>query len=904
MKLRIRLMTRLADLVVGRPLLVLLVSALVLGAGVDRCRRLEFRASKVDFLPPDDPSVESYQRLVDELGALSAILMLVEGPPADIRRFADEAAPALRGLKDWVRGLTHRLDVDQYLALGLQLAPPDEIRATVDDVTGITPLLQHLTGDPGIASFVEHVASEMGDDTRVAPEAPEMREDLAFIDEALSAVEHELSPAGGAGGPVFPQLKDRHSRMKQLAVDERGYLSPPGDGVLLMVLDTTRFLNRDDITEAFLIDLHHVVDPLLAKYPAVRLGLAGSPIRDLEEEDTIDADLGRTSCAAAVGIFILSLMAFGGLVPSFLILAVLLVSVALSGALTQMIYGHLNLVSAVFVAILLGLGHDFGNYLIILSREWVPARGTLGIRDAVVVVGSSTLTAALTTTAAFYSLLLHEFGAFRELGVIAGTGVMVAYACMLTVLPALLSLYVRHTSAWQGTGEAKPAAFPISRFLVACLERPRAMAALCLVTFVTILPFTTGNPFQFDITQLMATGGDTVRNEEILRRRFGISTDFNVVTARTLDEVHRQTERLEGAGSVSRVDSLAHYVPRDLAAKRPLLAELREVVETIPVATAAVDAAPTSVPRMTGALRTLAVALENPRSLARMDEDTVTLDAVEKLDARVSRVLALAEREGVPAATFAVLDRRVTAEIAEFVRFLRVAATREPYTLETLPPELQRRFVGKTGTLVTYATPAQDLSSEENAARFHDETRGIQETVTGIPVITYRVMSRIKSGWIEAASWSLIGITLMILVDFWSLKLALFSLIPLVYGMAMMAGLLTLAGVRWNVLSSVAIPVFVGIGVDYGANLLHRYLLEKDLPLALRSTGRAIFYSCAATCVGFGSLLFAHHRGLQSFGLALFLGSLLSMVAALVFLPAVLRLIRFDGLTPGDGGRS
>ena len=52
----------------------------------------------------------------------------------------------------------------------------------------------------------------------------------------------------------------------------------------------------------------------------------------------------------------------------------------------------------------------------------------------------------------------------------------------------------------------------------------------------------------------------------------------------------------------------------------------------------------------------------------------------------------------------------------------------------------------------------------------------------------------------------------------------------------------------------------------------------------------AVTLSFSTTMIGFGGLLFAHHQGLASLGAIMVLGSLTSMLACLLVLPAALKL--------------
>jgi len=57
------------------------------------------------------------------------------------------------------------------------------------------------------------------------------------------------------------------------------------------------------------------------------------------------------------------------------------------------------------------------------------------------------------------------------------------------------------------------------------------------------------------------------------------------------------------------------------------------------------------------------------------------------------------------------------------------------------------------------------------------------------------------------------------------------------------------------------------------------------------STPTAVALTFTTTMIGFGGLLFAHHRGLASLGGVMVLGSLMGMLACLLVLPPVLKLM-------------
>jgi predicted RND superfamily exporter protein len=90
----------------------------------------------------------------------------------------------------------------------------------------------------------------------------------------------------------------------------------------------------------------------------------------------------------------------------------------------------------------------------------------------------------------------------------------------------------------------------------------------------------------------------------------------------------------------------------------------------------------------------------------------------------------------------------------------------------------------------------------------------------------------------------------------------------------------------------IALPLIVGVGVDNGVHVLHDYRSgSRRRPYRLgKATGRGVLVAGLTTVLGFGTLITARHAGMASLGLALALGVSFCMLAALVFLPAILHL--------------
>ena len=90
-----------------------------------------------------------------------------------------------------------------------------------------------------------------------------------------------------------------------------------------------------------------------------------------------------------------------------------------------------------------------------------------------------------------------------------------------------------------------------------------------------------------------------------------------------------------------------------------------------------------------------------------------------------------------------------------------------------------------------------------------------------------------------------------------------------------------------------ALPLIVGIGIDDGVHLLHRWRIEGkgQIPRIYASTGRAILLTSLTTMLAFGSLMFSLYRGFASLGIAMFIGVGACFLTSVMVLSGVLGLI-------------
>jgi predicted RND superfamily exporter protein len=882
--LRERLAERFADFVTGRPLVVLAVAAVLAGIAWPSVRDLPLRTGRLELAPANEPSVVEYRAFNRAFGAGHTVFVIASGPGGEVRACVARVADALSRRRDHVRSAICRLDVAQLEAQALAGARSEELRELDALLARNAVVWDAVVAEPHVERCLKVLVDELTDDEAPAPAVAEALALVRALAGGLRAAERALRGDPGAARELDPGARER----ERFGVDEDGYFVSRDRGRGLVVVSPAYAVDDPESAGQLLSVVREEAERVRAASPSVEIAYAGAPVQDVEEQSTVTRDMVRTALVAYACVLLLSFVAFRNIFVAVRSNVVLALAVYFALALANVLVGQLNIISSVFVAVLVGLGDDFGIYLFTMYREAVPEHGRGAMRFALASALRGLSTGAFTVAAAFLALRLQGFRAFQELGVIAGAGILVAFACMVAVLPALI--------AWMHDR------FPIGVAVVvprgrgvltsAVMRHPRAVVAAGLVIVAVA---SVGMPrvgFDYRLSDLQASSSASVRAEAMLAADFGLSSDFVVVRSTSLPEAAAAAARLRACASVGAVSGIA-----DLVLSRPpdavALAKLAVRAESMraPVRPAAGWPTP-DAEAVRSSLEALPAGLKKLADLARMQESSELAAALEEAErARQAAWMALASvtvAEG--SRRLASLTEPLAAVLARYRGVLLRARAVRPYGIETLPAELRDRFVGNDGTLATYAWPRGPLDGRERMSAFVADVTSVPGRVSGLPVMVFRMLELIRDGLLRAALPALVVILVMVWLDFGRIGSAALALVPMAAGTVTTVGLMGWAGASWNAVSSIALPVMLGVGVDYGVNLVHRWRSNPDAAEILAGAGRAILYAGATSVLGFGSLVLADHRGLQSFGRTMALGTAVQMFFALAVVPALLAL--------------
>jgi len=640
-------------------------------------------------------------------------------------------------------------------------------------------------------------------------------------------------------------------------------------------------------------DIRHRIAGLQAQFTGVQAGVTGRPALSNDEMRAAFADSKLATALAFALTLGLLLLAFRRVAQPLAMLAVLALSLSWSLGIITLTVGHLTVFSVMFISIVIGLGIDYGIYVLFRHDDEVAlGRGVAAALDITAArTGPGILLGALTAAATVYVLLLTDFHGVQELGFIAGTSLLAAFVSMLTVFPALLVLMGRHRAS-QGRSDVGSAVAPRREgaALIESLSR-RPVPVLAGAVIVTAFSLSSAGTvgFDYNLLHLQARDTESTMWEEQIIRVQARSSVAALSTATSLDELRRKRDAFARLSSVADVDSALLVIPEEQSAKLKIIGDFAPLIAGLRIG---------SPPRVDlGRLDAALAALRRRIDIAIAEASDAGqgggLTAISRQLAELVEALRSTDRPRAEAALTAY-QSAVAGDFIDKLRLLRRSnAGDRGIAPDDVPAEIRRKFISEGGRFLLQIHPKVNVWDREGALRFVGELRSIDPDVTGTPVIAYESIVRMERAYRQGTLYAFGLVSLISALMIRRLRYTVLALTPLVLGSLWVIGLMHLFDLQFNLANVWGVPLIVGASAEYGLNVVTRLIeaRERGGPFFPRSTIAAVALNGLTTIAGFGGLLVAHHRGIQSLGLLLTLGSAASLIASLVVLPALIRLV-------------
>ncbi len=888
-----RLLRRLVRVSCARPVLTVALSAVLSILGIAyTLHALTFRTSGRDVLPQDASYVKRYVKIAENFGELEDIVVVIEARSFEgAKAYAARLVQELRASPVKFHRIAYRIDPKQFEGRQLLYLPTAELKEIRDKIFDHQEFMESFADDPSLSRLLEGVNSQMA---------------AAFVSNLfdLGLNDRDLPVDTRFLGVLLDQISMRLERPTPYRspwatlfsfggdAADAGYFLSEDKSLLFILVESPKGEKGSFVGDHKAIDaIRGAIARLHADFPAIQAGVTGGPALSNDEMSAAFHDSQIATVLAFALTLLVMILAFVRVGKPILMLLVLAVSLGWSLGIVTLTVGHLTIFSVMFISIVVGIGIDYGIYFLFRYEEEIFLGRNLkeALELTAARTGPGMLLGALTAGGTFLVLMFTDFRGVQELGFIAGTSILLSWLSMMTLFPAVLVLIDRrHADRPRGQ---KPRAHQLERIHVPVLDRLTSYPATVLVVSVTATALSVwalpSVGFDYNLLNLQAKGTESVVWERRILANTGRSGFNALASAATLDELRRKQQAFERLPSVSEVDSVLHLIPDDQQEKITLVKSFAPLVGPVRIG----RSSPVDLERLRQALANIQRRLDVVAAEAgeKLPEDLVTLR--EKTAAVLQR-LASADRETAePALTYlqAQLYRDFVSKFYSLQRNLNPNLV----TIQDVPQELRRKFVGAGGDFLLQIHPKVDIWEREGARQFVTELRSADPDVTGSPIITYEATRLMERGYLQGTAYAFILVGCLTLLMIRRLREAALALLPLALGLLWTIGLMHLFGLKFNLANVWGLPLIIGTSAEFGLNVVMRYMEGRAHggPLVARSTVMAVALNGLTTMVGFGSLMIATHQGIFGLGLLLTIGSACGLVASLVVLPVILRLV-------------
>ncbi|MEO8702375.1 MAG: MMPL family transporter [Kofleriaceae bacterium] len=674
---------------------------------------------------------------------------------------------------------------------------------------------------------------------------------LADLELARTALTKRIADAKAAANPMFVQLDEPQPdltlaklKLKQRAAEARLARSAnvSSDGRTQVLVIRTAFRGTDVERDLRLMKL---LDTLAVQvqidHPAVSVGYAGGPVVTVAEHSALTRGMMLSSLITMVLVALVLFVHLRSVRILVLVTLNIVLATIVAFGVAAITVGHLNAATAFLGAIIAGNGVNYG---ILLVARYLEERrsATAPVAMAAAIAGTlkPTLVASLGAAVAYGALVATQFRGFADFAIIGGVGMLVCWIASFTLLPALILRFV-----------ARPRrdVSPLAGRLVLRVFGFRKPAVVCAVAgllsiaaVIASARYIANDPYEYDMTQLRSRAHDAVQarawlkySDDTFGRGLAGLAGQTYIAVDHAEQVAAVVDALAELRKrepiVGPVASIVDVIPRDQAQKLAVLAELRTQIDE-------------AVKYVDGKERTDLLSHRPPDSLAAITPADLPADLKARLterDGRIGHIVAVK-----PGDAFDERDGRDLIRFATAVRQVKLA---DGETVQT------------AGASVLFADVLTQIQKDG-------------------PIIT---------------SIAVLALVAVVLLVVGRSRRSVAVLVATGAGSLAMVAVCAAVGLKITFLDFVALPITLGLGVDYAINIADR-ATRADPVVALRSTGGTVLVCSLTTIIGYASLLVSDNLSIRGFGLASLIGEITCVMAALVLVPAIISL-------PGLGSR-
>jgi uncharacterized protein len=831
--------------------IVLAALAATLGGGYYAGTHLDIDTD-IEHLLPSDTAWRQQEIALDRAFPQNAnlIAIVVDGQTPEETDAAAAALAAHLKAEPQLFHFVRRPDGGPFFDRnGLLFLPPEDLASVTQQLVAAQPVIGSLAADPSLRGLFGALTLFLQGVKRGDVSLAKLDPTLTTLADAVSGVVAGRRAPLSWGQMLTGEKPDRH-QLRQFVLTQ-----PVQDYTALEPGAKATAEIRRTVGELHLTPEH-----------GVRVRITGPvPLGD-EQFATLRQGALRSTVFSVVSVLVLLFAALRSVRLVAAILVTLISGATLTAAFATVAIGSLNLISVAFGVLFIGLAVDFGIQFGIRYRDQRYRRHRLdaALGGAAETIGPSLVLAAGATAIGFFSFVPTDYVGVRELGWIAGAGMLIAIILNFTLLPALLTLL-------RPRAEPEPIGFrwaaPIDRFLLCRRVAVRGLALAAAIGGLALVPHV---HFDFDPLHLKNPHSESVSTVFDLMKDPDTSPYTAEILAPSLAVADALAARLDKLPEVAQAVTVSSLIPTDQQKKLAMIGDVSLLLG--PTLTPASILPPPSDSEVLKAMADCHAAL-------------LTLGTSDVPATRLAAALQAAVDKGP--AVIAPLADSLLSGLKPQLALLAELIQAQPVSLATLPDDLRADWVTPGGRARVEVFPKGDARDNAVLERFVAAVRTVAPDATGTPVTIQESGHLITHAFLTAGIIAVIAIAVLL-----AAILRRPRDVALVFAPLLLAAILTIAatvliGMPLNYANIIALPLLLGIGVAFDIYFVMNWRRGTSEHLQ-SSTARAVVFSAFTTLAAFGSLALSNDPGTADMGKLLSLSLACTLFCTLVVLPALL----------------
>ncbi|CAI3953689.1 Predicted exporter protein [Commensalibacter communis] len=741
---------------------------------------------------------------------------------------------------------------------GLLFLPTPLLDTTLNNIIQAQPFLSSLSADPSARGLFNTLGM-------VTLGVKEKQIDLAKFNDALNGFANILTQ--NAEGKIQP-----FSWEKSLSGD----LSDLGGKYQLVVAKPKMDLNSirpsgvpSDLLRETMNNLPYV------KSGAVKVYLTGDAQINDEEFSTVLHGM-------IIGLFVSFVLVAGWLFMAVrtwrLILPILLllfIGLVLTTGFASITVGTLNLISISFAILFVSIAVDFGIQFCVRFRgqdsiinkkkeDLLFALSHTGYE-----AGHQIFTAAVAAAAGFLAFTPTNFIGVKQLGLIAGGGMIIAFICTVTFLPALLVIFRPNIVQ-------KEAGFPWlksldkkmrqHRYIIISLYGVLGAIGIFLLADQKVVfdadPFHTKDPHSEGMMALKKMMGDPNTSP--------YTADIIVNTPQQAEELADKLKKLPAVKSVVWLNS---FIPEKQQEKLLMLD----------------DAASILLPTLSlQHPKDKPTAQELRQSVVKMVQGLGSIQNLVPADSPLRRMqVALQKIEKMPDDQLMAINNNLVKFLPYQLERLKTILSPTVTTTQDIPAELAEQYRTKDGRLRVEVYPkGVDLTTDQ-IIDFVKQVRTVAPEAAGTVVDIVESANTVVHSFIVAAIMAIVVLAIILFIALRRVLDMILVMIPLILSALMAIIVIVLIDQSLNFANIITLPLFLGVGVSFNIYFVMNWREGLKEPLS-SPTARAVLFSALTTGTAFGALAASAHPGTASMGVLLLISLGCTLMVTLGLVPALL----------------